>query len=364
MSDPTTSPKPMQQGLLFMPDISGFTAFVQQTEVKHSKHIVKELLELLIDQNTIGLKLAEIEGDALFFYKENAEITPTELVNQIKGMYQAFHQHLLVYKYKRVCNCGACTNAEGLKLKFVIHEAEIEFIQVKDSKKPFGQEVIKLHRLLKNKIPEQEYALFSSEYLDHNNDEISNLFGTPPIVIEDEFDFGAYQYGYNSLSQIEKPTTLDSSNSAPHVGRLILSKSIQLPVHPNDLFQFILDFDNRSLWSGGVDRIEYDADKINQVGGDHICVIGGSPLKLSTVFADRDGEDLIFIESTEDAPIVKNLNTVYRVSATADGAQLQVDFHTKSTSLLGRLLTPLLRAKLGGNLSKSLNSLRQALLVS
>ena len=65
----------MGQALLFIPDISGFTNFVSNTEVNHSKHIIKELLELLIKKNALNLKLAEIEGDALFFYKE--KILPT-----------------------------------------------------------------------------------------------------------------------------------------------------------------------------------------------------------------------------------------------------------------------------------------------
>ncbi|MEM6380660.1 MAG: DUF2652 domain-containing protein, partial [Bacteroidota bacterium] len=56
--------------VLFIPDISGFTRFVKTTERNHSRHIISELLELLIDENDIGLTVAEIEGDAILFYKE------------------------------------------------------------------------------------------------------------------------------------------------------------------------------------------------------------------------------------------------------------------------------------------------------
>ena len=34
------------ESLLYIPDISGFTEFVHQTEIEHSRHIVSELLEL------------------------------------------------------------------------------------------------------------------------------------------------------------------------------------------------------------------------------------------------------------------------------------------------------------------------------
>jgi carbon monoxide dehydrogenase subunit G len=353
--------KTTKQGLLFMPDISGFTEFVQHTEVKHSKHIVKELLELLIDQNTIGLKLAEVEGDALFFYKDEANISPAQLVGQIKSMYQAFHQHLLIYKYRRICNCGACTNAEGLRLKFVIHEAEIEFIDIKGNKKPFGEEVIKLHRLLKNQVPENEYALFSSEYLSDKNQVISTLFGQPPHIIEQDFDFGIYQYGYHPINQFKKSIEPTLSQPVPFLGRKLFSKTIELPHSPNDVFQFIIDFDHRGEWSEGVDQLEYAEGEINRVGSKHTCVIGNSRINLASIYTQVEKEDMIFIESTEDAPIIKNLSTVYRVSPADRGSKVQVDFHTKSTSFIGKIFTPLLKFKLGGNAGKSLDALSQAL---
>ena len=59
----------MNSSLLFLPDISGFTEFVQTTEVGHIQHIISELLQLLIDADILDLELAEVEGDALFFYK-------------------------------------------------------------------------------------------------------------------------------------------------------------------------------------------------------------------------------------------------------------------------------------------------------
>ena len=57
------------KGLLFIPDISGFTKFVHETEIDHSRLIIQELLEILINANQIGLEVSEIEGDAILFYK-------------------------------------------------------------------------------------------------------------------------------------------------------------------------------------------------------------------------------------------------------------------------------------------------------
>ena len=43
------------RGLLFIPDISGFTRFVTETEIGHSRLIIQELLDILINSNEIAL---------------------------------------------------------------------------------------------------------------------------------------------------------------------------------------------------------------------------------------------------------------------------------------------------------------------
>ena len=48
------------RGLLLIPDISGFTQFVNQTDIEHSRLIIQELLEIIINQNKIGLEVSEI----------------------------------------------------------------------------------------------------------------------------------------------------------------------------------------------------------------------------------------------------------------------------------------------------------------
>ena len=53
------------KGLLFIPDISGFTRFVNETDIDHSRLIIQELLELIINANQIKLEISEIEGDAI-----------------------------------------------------------------------------------------------------------------------------------------------------------------------------------------------------------------------------------------------------------------------------------------------------------
>ena len=92
--------------LFLIPDISGFTQFVTQTETNHGQHIISELLELLIDANDIGLTLSEVEGDAVFFYTQDIP-KKQQLLGLVQSMFIKFHQHLKTYDKSRICQCGA-----------------------------------------------------------------------------------------------------------------------------------------------------------------------------------------------------------------------------------------------------------------
>ena len=127
------------QGLLLMPDISGFTEFVSEVEISHSEHIIAELLELLINANQLGLELCEIEGDALFFYRLGPAPTLDDLVGQAKDWVEGFHTHLKLIKRDIYCTCGACQDVGNLSLKVVGHFGEFAEYKVKKKLKVIGR---------------------------------------------------------------------------------------------------------------------------------------------------------------------------------------------------------------------------------
>ena len=65
---------------LFIPDISGFTRFVNTTEISHSQHIISELLELIIDSDELGLEVSEVEGDAVLFFGKGSVPSPQAIM--------------------------------------------------------------------------------------------------------------------------------------------------------------------------------------------------------------------------------------------------------------------------------------------
>ena len=63
----------MPKSLLFIPDITGFTEFVNNTEIEHGQHIISELLEKIIDSNELSMEISEVEGDAVLFYSQTPD---------------------------------------------------------------------------------------------------------------------------------------------------------------------------------------------------------------------------------------------------------------------------------------------------
>lgn len=206
----------MSQSFLLIPDISGFTNFVKNTEKKHSIHIVSELLETIIDANILDLELAEIEGDAVFYYKEDYVPNYEDLLKQVKKMYLAFHTYLRAYETRRICPCGACETAINLALKFVSHIGELDFIQVKQIKKPFGESVIQIHRILKNSVDADEYLLTSNLlWKSLGNQDEDKIWSSG----KDHFDSEDFEYKFMTLDdwklEVEKIDTKELFDIKP-----------------------------------------------------------------------------------------------------------------------------------------------------
>jgi len=153
------------KGLLFIPDISGFTTFVTNTEIEHSRHIIQELLELLIDSNQLGLDISEVEGDAILFFKFGEKPELNEIYNQVEKMFSSFHKHLKIYENRRTCHCRACVSVINLTLKVITHYGEFTGYKVKNFNKLIGKDVIVAHQLLKNDIEHHEYWLVTKSLM-------------------------------------------------------------------------------------------------------------------------------------------------------------------------------------------------------
>src|SRR6185503_11729157 len=106
------------------------TRFVNEVEIDHSRFIIQQLLEELIKANDSGLQISEIEGDAILFYKYGEPQDLQSLYNQVEKMFRAFHQYLIAYDSRKICQCKACISAVDLTLKVITHYGEFTPLSV------------------------------------------------------------------------------------------------------------------------------------------------------------------------------------------------------------------------------------------
>lgn len=331
----------MAPSLLFIPDISGFTKFVNRTEAEHGRHIIAELLQLIVDNNRLGLTVSELEGDAVFFYRQGPLPSSEELLEQARSMFEAFHAHLKSYETRRICDCGACASAHELTLKVVAHAGPIDLISVAGFQKPYGSDVIVAHRLLKNDVPEDEYLLMTESAFSDEGSPIAPEWSTLCSGSVDVDDVGVVPYQWIPftplLDMIPEP---EAPRSVPRVGKPFV-RSTYIEREPRGVFELLLNFDLRLHWNKGVDELEYEPDRVNRVGTHHRCVIGDRLIDFETVGGDFGEGRKGFGEYLPDNPIVQDHVNYFVVEAEGAGTRLTVEVHYRPRRFPLNLLTPL-----------------------
>ncbi len=355
----------MAHSLLFIPDISGFTEFVNRTEVVHGRHVVAELLELVIDSDTLGMTVSEVEGDAVLFYGEGTVPSLEDLADQARGMFEAFHARLKEFEARRICDCGACRTAHTLSLKIVAHAGPIEFLNVKQFRKPFGPEVILAHRLLKNDVESNEYLLVTETLLETGSGVsaptprgTSSDWGSWVEGVTDYDDFGPVVYRVLPLSPllegIPDPPRLPSF---PRTRRPIVRDTfVDRPCA--DLFELVSNLDLRLLWNPSVDELRYDADRVNRVGTKHFCVIGGDLIEFETVTDDFGEGRRVYGEKLQNPPLVEGCAVFYVMEPEGTGSRLRVEVHYQPKRFPGVVLAPLFRFAFGRRLPGILQTIK------
>lgn len=153
--------------LLCIPDISGFTQFVSEAEFELSTKIIPSLLNKIIYSNEIGLKISEIEGDAVLFFKQGPLPEYDDMIAQCKYFYSEFYKQLDVLRKRYRNDMDTDQIPQVLGLKIILHYGkEIGMVPVGNHIKLMGEDVIVAHRLLKNDIPSEEYLLISNDLLE------------------------------------------------------------------------------------------------------------------------------------------------------------------------------------------------------
>ena len=351
----------MTPSLLFLPDISGFTEFVQNTEVEHSQHVIAELLEVLIEANIEQLVLAEVEGDALFYYKENEIPSMEKLLAQVEHMFTAFYSHLKLLEKNRICPCNACSTAPKLQLKIIAHCGELQFINVQKNRKPFGKQVIEVHRLMKNSVESDNYVLLSkalTDQIDMPDSYQSKLFkfnkGNNTYDRKQlDYEFSIIDKNELKLKPFQQAKKVNFNKSPSFVFEKIF------PVSANELLEYITNYSYRKHWVDGVDSFEYNQNEVTRLGTEHVCVINEKHLDFVTVIKDVEPGQLVYGEVTTSPAPVDALYQFHIISPlTSSSCSLKTEIYMQAKSPIKKLAIYLLLKRIfKKSIDKTLNKL-------
>ncbi|WP_207496976.1 DUF2652 domain-containing protein [Aridibaculum aurantiacum] len=145
------------KGIIFIPDITGFTNFVSSININTGMLITQTLLQEIMEHNTLKMEVSEIEGDAILFYKIGEPIPLAELFIAFKQMQAAFNYRYAAFKTKFNLQVK-------LSLKTIVHYGDIILYSIHGFNKLYGEAIIEAHRLLKTGNPAAGYILVTEDY--------------------------------------------------------------------------------------------------------------------------------------------------------------------------------------------------------
>ncbi|HYF31635.1 MAG TPA: DUF2652 domain-containing protein [Chitinophagaceae bacterium] len=344
------------RGLLFIPDISGFTRFVTETEINHSRLIIQELLELLINANEINLEVSEIEGDAILFYRYGESPDLREVYRQVEKMFCEFHKHIGFYEISRFCQCKACLSAVKLTLKIITHYGEFAGYNVKNFSKLIGKDVIVAHQLLKNDIGQHEYWLVTDELLQHHEPAgLANWMQWNNSAKKTET--GEISFHYTPLTPLKQSITPEVPLQLELAEKVkMISLSRDYPVHIIRLFHATGDFNYRSRWQEGVRTVEEINHFLPRLGMKCRVVKEGGQSVITHSSYSFTPEKIVFSETDEK----KKQATYYTLERINDKTtRLTLDYYIQK-NLIDETMFELFRKRsITNELKKSMENLEQ-----
>lgn len=197
-----------------VPDITGFTKFMSTSDIRFTSEMIPAMLRKLIDANCLDMNIAEIEGDAIFFYKTGRLPPIKKVASQCKLFYKTFSDFIQSLEGADPENYERYLSDDQLGLKIVIHYGHIAISNIKGRTKLLGQDVIIVHKLLKNQVNEYNYILLTDKYLSkiRNRKALDDWFHWEELYPGSEVyeHIGEVPYHYITLDEMDYMSDLET----------------------------------------------------------------------------------------------------------------------------------------------------------
>jgi len=148
----TTSTR-MERVCLLLADLSGYTAYLANSEPDHAPALAGDLVETVVRQLRPTFRLEKLEGDAAFLVAPLGDVDGPMLLDAIDATYDAFRRRMQSVTSATTCDCESCSRVPDLDLKFVVHAGSVVRHRVAGREELAGTDAIVAHRLLKADAP-------------------------------------------------------------------------------------------------------------------------------------------------------------------------------------------------------------------
>ena len=187
-----------------IPDITGFTRFVTTTDdADFANRVISTVLNKVAEANILAMDIAEIEGDAIFFFKIGRLPAIKKVAQQCQLIYEVFLDAISGFEQTDPDLYHKYLSANQLGMKVIVHHGQVTPTKIGKRTKLMGEDVILAHKLLKNSVVDPCYILLTQKYLAKLKDKkvVKTWFNWDRLKHgKDEYEhFGIVEYAYISL---------------------------------------------------------------------------------------------------------------------------------------------------------------------
>lgn len=310
-----------QQGFLIISDITGYSKYVNESELEHARDSLTALLNLLIRHTQSPLVLSKLEGDAVFSYAPaGGFLQGQSLLDMIETTYVSFRKALELMVLNTTCPCNACRNLPNLDLKFFVHYGSFITQKLGNFTELVGNDVNLVHRLAKNQIREKmgfkAYAAFTQPVMDSLG--LVDFQNSLAPHRETFADVGEVQMYVHDMHQVWERLK-DRVRIEVRPEEALLVREYMFPIPASILWEYMTKPEYRAILLG-VHNVELRNQAQGRTAVDSVYLCYHGKMESQQCILDWQPYEGYTINST--TPLGVNFNMTYKLEPTADGTRL------------------------------------------
>ena len=317
-----------QQGFLIISDITGYSKYVNESELEHARDSLTALLNLLIKHTQSPLVLSKLEGDAVFSYAPaGGFLQGQSLLDMIETTYASFRKALELMVLNTTCPCNACRNLPNLDLKFFVHYGAYMTQKLGNFTELVGNDVNLVHRLAKNQIKEKTgfkaYAAFTQPVMDALG--LADFQNSLIPHRETFADVGEVQMYVDDMHKVWERLK-DRVRIEVRPEEALLIREYVFPIPASILWEYMTKPEYRAILLG-VPNVELRNQVQGRTAVDSVYLCYHGKMESQQCILDWQPYEGYTINST--TPLGVNFNMTYNLVPTADGTRL-INLYGKS----------------------------------